>query len=61
MYPDWELNRQPFGSQTDTQSPEPCQPGQIMAILTYLEFSTQVAEVARAGPRSGHLPLPLPS
>ena len=28
MCPDQELNRQPFGSQTDTQSTEPHQPGQ---------------------------------
>ena len=26
MYPDWELNRQPFGSQAGTQSTEPHQP-----------------------------------
>ena len=27
MYPDWESNHQPFGSQAGTQSPEPHQPG----------------------------------
>ena len=27
MYPDWELNQQPFGSQAHTQSTELCQPG----------------------------------
>ena len=27
MYPDWELNRWPFGSQAGTQSTEPHQPG----------------------------------
>ena len=27
MYPDWELNWQPFGSQASTQSTEPHQPG----------------------------------
>ena len=26
MYPDWELNLQPFGSQNSTQSTEPHQP-----------------------------------
>ena len=29
MCPDWELNRQPFGSQASTQSTEPHQPGQM--------------------------------
>ena len=28
MCSDWELNRQPFGSQASTQSTEPHQPGQ---------------------------------
>ena len=27
MYPDWELNQWPFGSQASTQSTEPHQPG----------------------------------
>ena len=27
MYPDWELNQQPFGSQADAHSAEPHQPG----------------------------------
>ena len=27
MYPDWELNWQPFGLQASTQSTEPHQPG----------------------------------
>ena len=27
MYPDWESNRRPFGSQASTQSTEPPQPG----------------------------------
>ena len=27
MYPDWELNWRLFGSQTDTQSTDPYQPG----------------------------------
>ena len=27
MYPDWELNRQPFGLQAGTDSTEPHQPG----------------------------------
>ena len=29
MCPDWELNQQPFGLQTSTQSTEPHQPGLI--------------------------------
>ena len=29
MYPDWELNWQPFGSQADAQSTEPHQPGMM--------------------------------
>ena len=29
MCPDWELNRQPFGSQASTQPTEPHQPGQM--------------------------------
>ena len=29
MCPDWESNRQPFGSQAGTRSTEPHQPGQI--------------------------------
>ena len=29
MCPEWELNRRPFGSQADTQSPEPHQPGPV--------------------------------
>ena len=29
MCSDWELNRQPFGSQAGTQSTEPHQPGQV--------------------------------
>ena len=29
MYPDWESNWQPFGSQAGAQSIEPHQPGQI--------------------------------
>ena len=27
MCPEWELNQRPFGSQADTQSTEPHQPG----------------------------------
>ena len=27
MYPDWELNQRPFGSQASAQSTEPHQPG----------------------------------
>ena len=30
MCPDWELNRQPFGSQAGTQSTELHQPGQTL-------------------------------
>ena len=30
MYPDWELNDQPFGSQAGTQSTELHQPGQAL-------------------------------
>ena len=33
MCPDWELNQQPFGSQTGTQSTEAHQPGQKMWYL----------------------------
>ena len=33
MYPDWESNQRPFGSQASTQSTEPHQPGQTMFIL----------------------------
>ena len=29
MYPDWELNQQPFGSQASAQPTEPHQPGHI--------------------------------
>ena len=29
MYPDWESNWQPFGSQADAQSTEPHQPGMM--------------------------------
>ena len=32
MYPDWESNWWPFGSQTGTQSTEPHQPGLILVI-----------------------------
>ena len=38
MCPDWESNRQPFGSQAGTQTTEPHQPGQI--------FSCDVTEVS---------------
>ena len=34
MYPDWESNQQPFGSQVGAQSTEPHQPG-----LIFLFFS----------------------
>ena len=30
--PDWELNRQPFGSQAHTQSTEPYQPGHLLIL-----------------------------
>ena len=30
MWPDWELNRRPFGSQADTQYTEPHQLGQVL-------------------------------
>ena len=33
MCPDWESNRQPFGSQASTQSTEPHQPGPSVNIL----------------------------
>ena len=32
VFPGWELNQQPFGSQAGTQSTEPHQPGQFVAI-----------------------------
>ena len=32
MFPDWELNHQPFGLQDCTQSTEPHQPGQTIFI-----------------------------
>ena len=33
MYPDWELNRRPFGSWAGTQSTEPHQPGLLPLTL----------------------------
>ena len=33
MCPDWELNRQPFGSQASSQSTEPYQPGLFHRLL----------------------------
>ena len=33
MYPDWESNRRPFGSQAGTQSTEPHQPGPTLAFF----------------------------
>ena len=33
MYPDWESNWRPFGSQASTQSTEPHQPGQISYLI----------------------------
>ena len=34
MYPDWELNQQPFGSQASTQSTEPHQTGLNISYVT---------------------------
>ena len=34
MYPDWELNQQPFGSQAGSQPTEPHQPGPILLFIT---------------------------
>ena len=39
MYPDWESNQQPFGSQASTQSTEPHQPGQIVAVFLWSKFT----------------------
>ena len=33
MYPDWESNQRPFGSQADTQSTDPQQPGLIVVVI----------------------------
>ena len=33
--PDWELNRQPFGSQASPQSTEPHQPGQEESLKSH--------------------------
>ena len=40
MCPDWELNRQPFGSQAGTQSTEPHQPGLnvLFCLFVFLDF-----------------------
>ena len=35
-YRNWELNRQPFGSQAGAQSTEPHQPGQQPKLFTYI-------------------------
>ena len=35
MYPDWELNQRPFGSQDGTQSTEPYQPGWYLRNYNY--------------------------
>ena len=32
MYPDWESNWQPFGSQAGAQSTKPHEPGQILLL-----------------------------
>ena len=39
MYPVWELNQQPFGSQAGTQSTEPHQPGHIL--MTYPDHTNE--------------------
>ena len=39
MYPDWESNQQPFGSQASTQSTEPHQPEQIVAVFLWSKFT----------------------
>ena len=38
MYPDWELNWQPFGLQASTQSTEPHKPGLDLKILYHKNF-----------------------
>ena len=38
MCPDWELNRQPFGSQSGAQSTEVHQPGQLVLRVIYKDF-----------------------
>ena len=38
MYPDWELNQRPFGSQAGTQSTEPHQPGSILFYSFFFFF-----------------------
>ena len=39
MCPDWELNQRPFGSQADTQSTEPHQPGLKVSSLKMTRFT----------------------
>ena len=39
MCPDWESNMQPFGSQADTQSIEPHQPGPLLFFCIQKPFS----------------------
>ena len=40
MYPDWELNWWPFGSQAGTQLTEPHQPGLIITLKTHYNKET---------------------
>ena len=42
MYPDWESNQRPFGSQAGTQSTEPYQPGLILSLYAQLVLFTVV-------------------
>ena len=41
VYPDWESNQRPFGSQAGAQSTEPQQPGQNLMISTVLRGREQ--------------------
>ena len=48
MFPDWELNRQPFGSQSGTQSTELHQPGLLMifVLINTLSYHLHAIECA---------------
>ena len=50
MYPDWELNQHPFGSQAGAQSTEPHWPGllYIYIFFLFLPFSPSLEDMAIA-------------
>ena len=39
MFPDWELDPRPFGSQASTQSTEPHQPGIVLSFIVFIFIS----------------------